>query len=74
MGEMRIMDRAGDSVLAWNPEELEEVREAEARFNELVVRGRHTAFDIVEGGKAKQLKVFNPDAEKIVMVPRVAGG
>ena len=58
----------------WNPEEMEEVREAEARFNELVEKGRHTAFDIVEGGQSKQLKKFDPDANKIVVVPRLAGG
>ncbi len=74
MGIMRILDSTGDSVVEWSPEFQEEIAQAETRFNELVVAGKHMAFEIMPGGSGKKIKEFNPDAGQITLVPIIAGG
>ena len=74
MGEMRIIDRSGDAVLKWEPDDKEAVTNAENRFNELVVRGDHTAFEIMPGGKSKKIEKFDAGVGKVTVIPRLAGG
>lgn len=81
MGKLRIMSTQGDRTVEWgnapvdaaDQEGLEAVREAERIFREELRKGA-TAFRVIPGTPAKRLERFDPDAEQIVMVPRVAGG
>ena len=49
------------------------VKEAERLFYELRARGA-TAFKVDAGQAAERMDVFDPHAEQIVVIPRVAGG
>jgi hypothetical protein len=56
-----------------DPEAQEAVREAERIFQEALKNGA-TAFRVSSGTPATKLDRFDPEADQIVMVPRVAGG
>ena len=83
MGILRVLSRRGDDRVNWStadtedtaadPEASAAVREAERIFREQKARGA-TAFRIEEGGPPVRIDEFDPQAEQIVMVPRVVGG
>jgi len=81
MGKLRILSPTGDRTVVWDRERAETgdlealaaVREAERIFQEQLDRGA-TAFQVQEGVTARKLDRFDPEAEQVVMVPRVVGG
>ena len=81
MARMRVLSARGDTVLEWDgrkvetgdAEALAAVREAERIFEEQRARGA-TAFRVTPGRPAERIDEFDPRAEQIVVVPRVAGG
>ena len=81
MGKLRVLSHLGDSAVSWDaqraatgdPEAQEAVREAERIFAAERARGA-TAFRVAPGRPAERVERFDPDAEEIVVVPRVSGG
>lgn len=81
MGKLRVLSRDGDRSFSWDPKGAaakdpgaeEAVRQAERIFNEARVKGA-TAFRVSGGVTAERLDTFDPQAEQIVVVPRMAGG
>lgn len=81
MGQLRIMSHLGDTRIAWDtkkaaegdPEAQAAVREAERIFAEHRAQGS-TAFAVAPGQAPKVVETFDPEAEQIVVVPRIAGG
>ena len=81
MARMRILSARGDTIVEWDgskveagdPEALAALREAEQIFAEQRTRGA-TAFRISPDRPAERLDQFDPRADQIVVVPRVAGG
>jgi hypothetical protein len=81
MAKLRILSSAGDSIVEWDaarvqqgdPDALAAVREAERIFAEQRARGA-TAFVVAPDAPARRLDQFDPAAEHVVLVPRVAGG
>ncbi|HEU5439711.1 MAG TPA: hypothetical protein VFU88_10515 [Ktedonobacterales bacterium] len=81
MGMLRVLSRSGDDQFTWNrvavevgdPEALAAVREAERIFEEQRAHGA-TAVRLAPGRPAERIERFDPEAEQIVMVPRVVGG
>ncbi|RJQ25091.1 hypothetical protein C4577_06340 [Candidatus Parcubacteria bacterium] len=81
MAKLRILSHQGDTTVEWDTskaavgdrEALDAVREAERIFEEHKAKGA-TAFKVLPGKPAEQLKRFDKTAEQIVIVPRVAGG
>jgi len=81
MGMMRILTSLGDRTVVWDetraevgdPEALEAVREAERIFEEQRRKGA-TAFRVSRGNPARRMDRFDPEAERVVMVPGVVGG
>jgi hypothetical protein len=81
MAKMRILSARGDTSVEWNQrgaeagdaEAVAAIREAERIFEEHRQRGA-TAFKVEPGKAAVRLDQFDPMAEQIVVVPRVAGG
>jgi hypothetical protein len=81
MAKLRVLSSTGDSVVEWDaaraeqgdPEALAAVREAERIFEEQRARGA-TAFVVAPDQPARRVDEFDPAAEQVVMVPRVAGG
>ena len=81
MAELRVLSAHGDAIVEWDgrkveageAEALAAVREAERIFAEQRGRGA-TAFRVSPDRPAERIDQFDPAAEQIVVVPRVAGG
>jgi hypothetical protein len=81
MGQLRIMSHLGDAKVTWDakkaaegdPEAIAAVREAERIFAEHRAQGS-TAFAVAPGQAPKVIEQFDPQAEQIVVTPRIAGG
>ncbi len=81
VGMLRIMSRRGDDRIVWNEQKALEgdldaaaaIREAERIFTQEKSRGA-TAFRIDTTKPPQRIERFDPQAEQIVMVPRVVGG
>ncbi len=81
MSMLQVISRCGDDRLFW-PEQaalegdaqaLAAVREAERIFARERESGA-TAFRVEAGKPAERLERFDPQAEQIIMIPRVVGG
>jgi len=81
MAKLRVLSSRGDTVVEWDekkvelgdPDALAAVREAERIFDEQRARGA-TAFVVAPDKPAQRIDTFDPQADQVVMVPRVAGG
>lgn len=73
-GQMRIMGRAGDTRIIWDPGNGDEVANAKRTFDELRKK-KFLAFKVGEGGrKGEQIDEFDPSAEKLIIAPPMGGG
>jgi len=74
MGELHYLSEEGDTKVIWNPDNQDEVDAAEAQFDTLAEKG-FTAFAVKKDGeKGKKITTFEPNAGKIIMVPKIGGG
>lgn len=72
--EMRVMDGMGDTKVIWSSENADEVANARKTFDELRAK-RFVAFRVNKlGNKGEQISTFDPDAEKMILVPPLVGG
>ena len=66
--------KAGDTKVVFDPENEDEVSAAKATFDKLVAKG-YTAFHVKDKGEAgSKMKAFDPEAGKIILVPKMQGG
>jgi hypothetical protein len=78
---LHIMSSAGDNTFNWDkvgveaqdPEAVAAVREAERIFREQRARGA-VAFKVTPGQPGERIDDFDPKADRIIMIPRIAGG
>ena len=74
MGEMRILGSEGDLKVIWDSDNEDEVEAAREQFETLTGKG-YLAFRVKKDGKkGVQTKKFDPDAEKLILAPPIAGG
>lgn len=74
MGELRIMGSKGDQKVMWDPENEDEVEASKVTFKSLIKKG-FKAFKVDKKGEAgKEIKKFDPDAGKLILVPEIVGG
>lgn len=74
MGEMRILGKEGDLKQIWDSANAEEVEVARDLFEKMTKKG-FTAFRVgSKGAKTTIMETFDPDAEKMILVPKVVGG
>src|SRR5437764_5288355 len=81
MGLLRVISKRGDDRIHWNEQDalagdaeaMAAIREAERIFAQERARGA-TAFRVEAGKPVKRLEQFDPQAEQIILVPRVVGG
>jgi hypothetical protein len=59
--------------ISWNRENEEEVEIARETFDKMIGKG-WSAFLEKAGIKGEKIKIFDPDAERIVLVPPITGG
>lgn len=83
MGEMKaygkgmisMLDESGDNRLEWDPDDDDEVSAAKEMFDKMMKIEGMKAYEIEKSGeRGKEIKRFNPNAAKIILVPRIAGG
>jgi len=70
-----VMDRrAGDYKIIWDRTKTDETEMARDTFNKLKKKG-YMAYSVGgDGEKDKKIDEFDPQAERIIMVPPVQGG
>ncbi len=74
MGTISVMDRKGDTKLIWDPDNEVETASAKRTFDDLHGKG-FLAYTVEKGGKkGSVIRDFDPDAEKIILAPPMAGG
>jgi predicted trehalose synthase len=76
MGTMRILDRTGDTCVAWTLDDPASLAEAEALFDRLQAECK-IPFARAAGApaaEAERIARFDPAAEEILWVRPVAGG
>jgi hypothetical protein len=73
MGEIRQLSRVGDVKIQWNSENDKEVAVARETFDKRIKEG-WTAFREKIGIKGDKIRIFDPDVERIVLVPPISGG
>lgn len=73
-GELRTMTKKGDVRATWNARDADEVEAAKAQFDGLRAKG-FSAFAVAEDGSpGTRIDEFDPNAQKVVLVPPLAGG
>ncbi len=73
-GELSVMGREGDTKIIWNSENDEEVANAKKSFTDLLAKG-FSAFKVKkDGSKGVQIREFDLESERIILVPQMAGG
>ncbi len=81
MGLLRVISKRGDDRVQWNEQDaqagnaeaLAAIREAERIFAEERASGA-TAYRVEVSKPAERIEQFDPQAEQIILVPKVAGG
>lgn len=72
--ELAEMARGGDIKTVWNPDSPVEVEIARKAFDDLKAKG-FTIYRVNRKGETdKRMDAFDPEAEKMIAVPRVVGG
>ncbi len=74
MGEIAIMGKEGDLKVIWDSEKQDEVDAAKCQFENLTKKG-YIAFSVKKDGeKNEKISKFDPNMEKIILVPMLRGG
>lgn len=72
---MHTLDRTGDQRVMWDKDNVEEVDAARAMFERLTSKG-YFAYKAEgkKGTQGEQIRTFDPNAERIILVKAHAGG
>lgn len=74
LGNMKIADTSGHTTVTWDTEIKAQVTDAAQQFEALVQQG-YTAYAFKRAGEPGEVATkFDPQTEKITMMPRAAGG
>ena len=74
MGTIHSMNRAGDSQFSWDPTVPAEVKHARGIFDEAIRQGFPVFRVRGRGAKGERLHDFEPEAERLIVVPAMMGG
>jgi hypothetical protein len=71
---MAVLGSMGDVKRIWDRSNTDEVEDARASFDRLRERG-HLAFRVnKDGTEGEQMDAFEPNAERMILVPQMQGG
>jgi hypothetical protein len=74
MGELRIMSPEGDLKVILDADKSDEVEAARKQFNELTGKN-YIAFSVKKDGeKNEKIHKFDPNMEKMILIPMLKGG
>jgi len=72
--ELCCLNHEGDKRLMWDPSNGEELKEAEATFDDYKKKG-YMAYRVnKKGEEGAVIDSFDPSAERIIMRPQMVGG
>lgn len=72
--EMEVLDSSGHTKTTWDSSNAAEVSAAKATFENLTSK-RYKAFKVKsDGSEGSPMRDFDPEAEKMILVPPVVGG
>jgi len=74
MSELIILARVGDVKISWNSSNREEVKTAKETFDKKISQGWSAFEEKFSGTKGDRIKEFDPDAQRIILVPPITGG
>lgn len=72
--ELRTIGKLGDVKISWNRENADEVKTAKEMFDKKIKEGWSAFGEMRLGTRGDQIRTFNPDAQRIVLVPPISGG
>lgn len=73
-GELAVINHEGDTKITWNRNNATEVEAARRHFDYLKEKG-HTIFRMSRtDDRQGQIREFDPEAERLIAVPRMEGG
>jgi hypothetical protein len=75
-GAMAALDLTGDTKTMWDPNSADEVAEAKAQFDRLRAKG-YSAFRVDDkdpNKKGARMAEFDPEAQRMILVPQMQGG
>lgn len=71
---MAVMGMEGDVKTIWDRNNPDEVENARSTFKRLIAKG-FSAFKVdADGEQGEVMREFDPNAEKVILVPAIAGG
>lgn len=74
-GAMKVMDPTGHTEITWDADVPAEVAVAKAAFKELTEQKGYQAFRVGRNGRQdERMREFDPEAEKVLMIPQLKGG
>lgn len=75
-GAMAVMSQKGDTKYIWDKNNADEIEGAKRTFDYFVKEKKHLAFKVKgkDGTKGEQVKEFDPNEERYIFVPQMAGG
>ena len=73
MSELRILGIGGDVKISWDSRNELEVAAAKETFEKRIKDG-WSAFREKIGTKGDKIKTFDPDADRVILVPPISGG
>lgn len=71
---MKTLGRYGDLHVSWNVDNEEEVSTAKEMFSKKIKEGWSAFREKLSGTKGDRIKEFDPDAQRIILVPPITGG
>jgi len=73
-GTLCIMSEEGDTRIQWDKLDPEQVSKAQAKFDELKKKG-YAGYSVnKKGDKGEVLHTFDPNSERVIMMPPMVGG
>lgn len=74
MGVLRILGPSGDTRVAWDAADVDEVSDVRRRFDEIIQEG-YLVFELDEDTKeGTQVRTFDPNARELRAFRPLAGG
>jgi hypothetical protein len=73
MAKQIVMDQMGDRRYVFNPQDVQELAQAEQRFRQLTNVG-FTAAVRTGPGEVSHIKSFDPTTEETLFFPQLVGG
>lgn len=73
-GVLEVLNSTGDMKIMWDRNNPGEVTAAKAAFDQAIA-AKSAVFSVkAKGGKDQKVKEFDPNAERLMVVPQLVGG